>query len=112
MARFFETCPQSNSVYYLTEPNDAFESVYLAVRKKEHRLYTDQEVIRLPRIKSESRHYPEWAKRRRSFRRLMSYLDKEPAVENVLDLGCGMGRPLVLAARRGDPRRRPRRDPR
>ena len=69
------------------------ERQYIAVREREGRIYTDEQLLSLPDIDKAHPHYNEWAYRRQSFERLASYLDKNFKGRrlNILDLGCGNG---------------------
>ena len=58
--------------------------LYIAVREKEGRLYTDEEVRRLP---NSSRHPDEWKIRRQTAEALRKALKGK----NVLEIGCGNG---------------------
>jgi ubiquinone/menaquinone biosynthesis C-methylase UbiE len=68
-----------------------FEELYLKVREKEQRLYTDVEVSELPLISSAHPHYYEWRIRQSSFRQLLKYLQSKNKPLQILDLGCGNG---------------------
>ena len=73
-----------------TLTND-FEHLYLSVREKEERVYTDAEVSKLPDIAPEHRYYNEWQIRKRSANRLICHLQKDHKPLNVLEIGCGNG---------------------
>lgn len=68
-----------------------FEEQYLSLRQKEGRLYTDEEVARLPVIRSTHPLYKEWTLRRESCMRLVSYLKRKKKPLQVLEIGCGNG---------------------
>lgn len=76
-----------NASHSLTE-ND-FEPAYIALRKKENRLYTDDIVKQLPNGKKTSQP-GEWKMRSKSAKRVMDYFQKRQN-SNILDLGCGNG---------------------
>lgn len=78
-------------VHYFAEPGRNFERVYLSARKKESRLYPDEEAERLPFVSADNPHRAEWALRRQSFYRLRRYFQKRVGDGLVLDLGCGSG---------------------
>lgn len=82
---------KQDGVYILSEINDEFESLYLKVRKKEKRIYSDTEVDSLPFIFESSPHKNEWKLRKKSFLRFKSYLKIKNENLNILDLGCGNG---------------------
>jgi 2-polyprenyl-3-methyl-5-hydroxy-6-metoxy-1,4-benzoquinol methylase len=73
-----------------TASND-FEALYLAVRKYEGRVYTDEEVSQLPDISPSHKYYNEWQLRKRSAGRLMAYLAKKDTPLKILEIGCGNG---------------------
>jgi ubiquinone/menaquinone biosynthesis C-methylase UbiE len=68
-----------------------FEELYLKVREKEKRLYTDAEVSELPFIDFRHPHYYEWRIRHDSLKRLLIYLKQKKHPLEILDLGCGNG---------------------
>lgn len=67
---------------------NAFEEQYIALRKKEQRLYSDEEVWQLPYISPDHPHYKEWIARKRSSDRLVKHLNKPLS---ILEIGCGNG---------------------
>jgi SAM-dependent methyltransferase len=71
--------------------NTAFEELYLAARKKEGRLYSVEQVRKLPRTKRSDPHYKEWNTRRQSAKRFANYLWNEDRLLKILDVGCGNG---------------------
>ncbi len=70
---------------------DAFEKQYYDVRLNEQRLYTNEEIAKLPDIISTHRYYEEWNIRRRSCERLLNFLNKKSKRLNILEVGCGNG---------------------
>ncbi|MBD1364889.1 class I SAM-dependent methyltransferase [Mucilaginibacter sp. ZT4R22] len=68
-----------------------FESLYLAVRGLEQRIYTDEQLRQLPEIAPSHVHYKEWQIRKRSAERLVSYLAKKKKSLAILEIGCGNG---------------------
>jgi ubiquinone/menaquinone biosynthesis C-methylase UbiE len=71
-------------------PGD-FETLYLQLREKEGRVYTDEEVEALPEIAEAHPHYGEWQMRNQSSRKLISYLQKKQQPLKILEVGCGNG---------------------
>jgi ubiquinone/menaquinone biosynthesis C-methylase UbiE len=65
------------------------EQLYLRIRQKENRIFSDNELAQLPYL-SDHRHSEEWKKRSRSSERLSGYLNAMN-IDTVLDLGCGNG---------------------
>ena len=78
-------------VYILSEIDNEFESIYLKVRDKEKRIYSDKELINLPFASETNPHKKEWNLRAKSFHRFRKYLESKEQKLNVLDLGCGNG---------------------
>lgn len=75
--------------------------LYLRLRQKEGRLYSDEVVARLPDF---SRGHPladEWRARSASASRLIRYLTHRPKPLRILDLGCGNGWLSNLLAQNG-----------
>jgi SAM-dependent methyltransferase len=68
-----------------------FKLLYYEVRKKENRIYTDEETARLPDIAPGHPHYHEWQIRKQSFRKLIKYLSAKNRQMNILEAGCGNG---------------------
>lgn len=65
-----------------------FEAAYLKIRQIENRVYTDEEVKRLPFSKKQK---DEWALRAKSARRFKRYLDQNHRNSSLLEVGCGNG---------------------
>jgi len=68
-----------------------FEDLYLTVREKEGRFYTDEQVSRLPEIEQSHPYFHEWQMRARSGKRLVNYLQKKNKPLSILEIGCGNG---------------------
>ena len=68
-----------------------FEATYIALRRKESRIYTNEQVRRLPDIEPSHPHYSEWLARIRSTRKLVGYLRKKNRPLKILEVGCGNG---------------------
>ena len=88
---FLNNYSQQNGVYILSEVNDVFESSYLEVRKKEKRIYSDDELKTLPFATSNNPHVDEWKVRVKSFLRFKEYAKSKKDKMEILDLGCGNG---------------------
>jgi ubiquinone/menaquinone biosynthesis C-methylase UbiE len=69
----------------------AFESLYVAIREQEGRLYTDEELALLPDTAPAHRHAKEWQVRKRSCMELVRYLSKKETPLRILEIGCGNG---------------------
>jgi ubiquinone/menaquinone biosynthesis C-methylase UbiE len=76
-----------------------FADQYLELRLKENRLYSDEEVKRLPLIQRSHPHFNEWKIRKRSARRLFRYLKKKKMPLKILEIGCGNGWLSALLAK-------------
>ncbi len=86
--------PTANTVYSIQSRfmnAEEFEELYLAVRDKESRLYSNEQVVNLPSIPTSHIHYNEWQIRKRSSERLIRYLAKKNQPLNILEVGCGNG---------------------
>jgi ubiquinone/menaquinone biosynthesis C-methylase UbiE len=68
-----------------------FEQQYAEVRKKENRMYSDSEVLQLPKIRPSHNYSNEWQIRERSARRLVTHLEKKKTTLRILEIGCGNG---------------------
>ncbi|GGB18849.1 class I SAM-dependent methyltransferase [Puia dinghuensis] len=76
---------------YPTAGDILFEEKYIFIRSLENRIYTDEELIRLPDISPEHCHYKEWQIRKCSARRLIQYLTSKQRHLEILEIGCGNG---------------------
>lgn len=68
-----------------------FEHLYISSRKKEDRIYTDEQVALLPHMAPDHIHSNEWKFRNRSANRLLHYLQKKNSHLSILEVGCGNG---------------------
>lgn len=68
-----------------------FEKLYIPLRKKEGRLYSDREITKLPEIATSHSHYKEWEIRKNSCNNLLNYIKKNGHVCDILEVGCGNG---------------------
>lgn len=68
-----------------------FERLYISLRTKEQRVYTDEQVRRLPLIEEAHPCYEEWKQRANSASRLIKYLQNKRCKLRVLEIGCGNG---------------------
>jgi len=68
-----------------------FDQLYFRLRRKEGRIYTDEEVAILPFIHTRHSHYTEWNTRKHSQKALISYLRHKNTFTNILEVGCGNG---------------------
>ena len=71
--------------------NEDFVTQYIAAREKEHRLYTNEEVMQLPDISPAHKLFHEWQIRKRSATMLSNYLKKKKGPIRILEVGCGNG---------------------
>ncbi|MCF8369653.1 MAG: class I SAM-dependent methyltransferase [Bacteroidales bacterium] len=77
-----------------------FEDLYIKLRKKEDRLYNDEEVKLLPKLKKHPRSL-EWQMREASAQRVHNYF-KNFDEKCILDLGCGNGWFTNILAQNGN----------
>jgi ubiquinone/menaquinone biosynthesis C-methylase UbiE len=68
-----------------------FEQAYLSLRRKEGRLYTDDEVKMLPKVPRTHHLSNEWKLRTASCKRLIRYLSRKHRPLSILEIGCGNG---------------------
>ncbi|MEO6682001.1 MAG: class I SAM-dependent methyltransferase [Ginsengibacter sp.] len=68
-----------------------FEEVYITLREKEGRILREEEILRLPEVDKSNPLYKEWKIRKRSSRKLLNYIQKNPRFSDVLEVGCGNG---------------------
>lgn len=68
-----------------------FSRQYFLLRKKEGRIYSDDEVTGLPEIDKAHQHYKEWLVRKESSSRLIKYLLAEQRAIEILEVGSGNG---------------------
>ncbi len=71
--------------------DNAFEEMYITVRGKEGRLYTDKQTAKLPDIDAAHQYYKEWRLRKRSAGQLVDFLRQQHRSLNILEVGCGNG---------------------
>ncbi|WP_237274896.1 class I SAM-dependent methyltransferase [Tenacibaculum ovolyticum] len=67
-----------------------FSKKYIAVRKKENRVLSDEQVLKLPYISKDNPYKKEWEVRQKSANRFLKYLKKKENI-SILDIGCGNG---------------------
>ena len=80
-----------DGIYILSEIKNEFEKIYLKVREKENRIFSDAELKQLPFASESNPHKKEWDLRAKSFQRFKEYLKSKKQNLNILDLGCGNG---------------------
>jgi len=68
-----------------------FEELYVALRRKEGRLCSDEELAFLPYIHTSHPYYKEWVIRKHSCRALINYVKQKENFTNILEVGCGNG---------------------
>ncbi|WP_431210721.1 hypothetical protein ACQ86N_32840 [Puia sp. P3] len=68
-----------------------FEKKYILIRTLENRLYTDDELAKLPEISATHTHHKEWQIRKNSCQRLVRYLSTRRRSPEILEIGCGNG---------------------
>lgn len=70
---------------------DRFNKLYIGLRLKEERMYSDKEVLLLPKVLPRHRYFKEWNIRRRNSDKLSQYINRNGHVCNILEVGCGNG---------------------
>jgi len=68
-----------------------FEQLYIDLRRKENRIYSDEELLNLPHLDTTHPHAREWRIRKASADRLISFLKTSGKDLNILEVGCGNG---------------------
>ena len=68
-----------------------FEQLYIDLRCREKRLYTDEEVAWLPDVNEDHIHRKEWEIRKASCKKLIRYLRHKNRSLKILEVGCGNG---------------------
>ena len=90
----FELKPKKiiGGVSYLSLPEDQKfdEKKYIGLRKKEGRIYTDDELRSLPEIDPAHKLKQEWAVRKQTMFKLIRHISKEQK-QLILEIGCGNG---------------------
>ena len=70
---------------------DRLNKLYIALRIKEERIYSDNEVLLLPKVLPSHRYFKEWNIRRHNSDKLSQYINRNGHVCNILEVGCGNG---------------------
>ena len=68
-----------------------FTKTYIAVRTKERRVLTDEQVQQLPYVSPDNPNFNEWRIRKRSANRFLKYLSHKKNIHRILEIGCGNG---------------------
>lgn len=82
----FNTFKSFNNVIFLTEECKDYSNAYLNIRKKEQRLLSDADVLKLPNLNKF-----EWPQRVKSTNRFLRYIKNKKSSLTILDIGCGNG---------------------
>ncbi len=72
-------------------PATSFEKSYIALRKQEHRVYSKEEIVKLPVIAKAHPHYKEWRTREKSFAKILRWPAFKKQNVSILEIGCGNG---------------------
>ena len=83
----------NNGVFYQAnlQRRNNFEQIYLSLRKKENRVYSDEIVKLLPDVSPDKKLEHEWHVRNASVRKMVAYLKEKGIAKNILEVGCGNG---------------------
>jgi SAM-dependent methyltransferase len=65
--------------------------LYIALREKEGRLVSDEELLKLPEVNAFHIHLREWRIRKKSCDKLLNYIAKKNRPLKILEIGCGNG---------------------
>ena len=68
-----------------------FEKLYISLREKEGRKFSDKEIASLPVVASSHPYFKEWKTRRNSCNKLLKYIKEKGQVCDILEVGCGNG---------------------
>jgi 2-polyprenyl-3-methyl-5-hydroxy-6-metoxy-1,4-benzoquinol methylase len=75
----------------IAQKHKEFEQQYLSLRRKEGRLYTDAELIKLPLLPQGHPLRKEWKLRGKSASRLVRHISVQQRPLSILEIGCGNG---------------------
>ena len=78
-------------VFILSKIDRIFSEKYLALRKQESRILSDEEVKSLPQVNKLNLNFAEWNVRQKTTNRFINYLNTKSQKLVVLDVGCGNG---------------------
>ncbi|HTE27808.1 class I SAM-dependent methyltransferase [Flavitalea sp.] len=65
--------------------------LYIALREKEGRMVSDEELLKLPEVNVFHIHQKEWRIRKKSCGHLLNYVAKKNRPLKILEIGCGNG---------------------
>ncbi|MFN0275645.1 MAG: class I SAM-dependent methyltransferase [Chitinophagales bacterium] len=82
---------QEAGVIFINNPVEAFEKLYLDVRRAEGWFYEEREIINLPDVKIDDLHKPLWDIRKKSADDFIKYISEMKNMNSLLDIGCGNG---------------------
>jgi len=85
--------PFLNNLYLpaSVKPDDQFENKYLIIREKGKRIYSDDQLRKLPDISKDHPHYKEWLIRKKSCKQIIRYLESKKNILHILEIRCGNG---------------------
>jgi len=89
--KFYEKYSLESGIYILSPVKNDFEDLYIKVRSKEKRIYSDKEIKLLPFTSEANPHKKEWDVRAKSFLHFHKYLKAKKENLNFFDLGSGNG---------------------
>ena len=83
----------TSSDYHIAgkEQQKSFEQQYISLRRKEGRIYTDDELLQLPHVADTHPLRKEWKVRQFSSENLIRYLEQKRRKLDMLEIGCGNG---------------------
>lgn len=68
-----------------------FGKLYISLREKEGRIFTDKEIRKLPEVSTSHPHFKEWKIRKNSCKKLLKHVKQKGHICNILEIGCGNG---------------------
>ncbi len=68
-----------------------FEQLYIRLRQKEGRIYTDEETANLPCLRKDHPNAKEWEIRELSLKKILTYIKHKTTDPTILEIGCGNG---------------------
>jgi ubiquinone/menaquinone biosynthesis C-methylase UbiE len=82
---------EKNIFHQKGQHSESFEATYLELRGKENRIYSDDELMKLPDYEGIDSLRQEWRARKNTLGLLIKAFKKRPKGSLILELGCGNG---------------------
>jgi len=68
-----------------------FQEDYINIRAAENRIYSEDQLIALPKVAKNNPHRKEWRIRSKTTKNLLNYLHNKKGITSILEIGCGNG---------------------